>query len=494
MEISAKTKINDLLKAHPFLEDFLVQYNPKFKLLGKRAMWAIVGRVANLKLVASIGEVDLPTFLDDISREIERKTGETVAVGDLDMDDQFSKTERMALLKQVIKDLHDGGDLDEAKEKFALAVGDVNTSEIAQMEEQLIREGLAVEEVQRLCDVHVGAFSQMLDEHDDLKMPSGHPVHTYMEDNRRIETLLDELNKHARKIESDEGVTDEIGRTIEALGGIDNHYTRKENQLFPLLEKYGVTVPPKVMWGVHDEIRGSLKKVRQALSKRDMQTLPIAAAELSRTAAEMIYKEEKVLFPLSFETLTEEDWQEVRRGEDELGYAFAQPGSDWPETSDEATEAVLPAGVGSLLSLDTGALSPEQINLMLTHLPLDISFVDENDEVRYYSGGERHFPRSPAVIGRKVQNCHPPGSVHIVERILNEFKAGKKNTAEFWIQLHGKFLHIRYFALRDADGTYRGCLEAGQDITEIRQLEGEQRLLNWEKGGQDESKRDNKRS
>jgi DUF438 domain-containing protein len=281
-------------------------------------------------------------------------------------------------------------------------------------------------------------------------------------------------------VESDEGVMDEIGRTIEALEGIDNHYARKENQLFPLLEKHGVTVPPKVMWGVHDEIRGSLKKVRQAVSKRDAQALPQAAAELSRTAAEMIYKEEKVLFPLSFETLTQEDWQEVRRGEDELGYAFAQPGSEWPETSDEAGEAVLPFGADALLSLDTGALSLEQINLMLTHLPVDISFVDENDEVRYYSGGERHFPRSPAVIGRKVQNCHPPGSVHIVERILREFKAGKKDTAEFWIQLHGKFLHIRYFALRDTDGNYRGCLEAGQDITEIRKLEGEQRLLSWD--------------
>jgi DUF438 domain-containing protein len=122
----------------------------------------------------------------------------------------------------------------------------------------------------------------------------------------------------------------------------------------------------------------------------------------------------------------------------------------------------------------------DQINLMLTHLPVDLSFVNENDEVLYYSATpERIFPRSPGVIGRHVQNCHPPKSVATVERILSEFKAGTKSTAEFWIQMRGKFLHIRYFAMRDPDGKYRGCLEVSQDVTAIRALDGERRLLDW---------------
>jgi DUF438 domain-containing protein len=132
-------------------------------------------------------------------------------------------------------------------------------------------------------------------------------------------------------------------------------------------------------------------------------------------------------------------------------------------------------------ALDTGTLGAEQLNLLLTHLPLDVSFVDENDEVRYYSATpERIFPRSPGVIGRKVQNCHPPKSVGTVERILAAFKAGRKDHADFWIQMRGRFLHIRYFAVRDAQGAYRGCLEVSQDVTEIRALEGERRLLDWE--------------
>jgi DUF438 domain-containing protein len=133
------------------------------------------------------------------------------------------------------------------------------------------------------------------------------------------------------------------------------------------------------------------------------------------------------------------------------------------------------------LDLSTGKLSREQIDMMLKSLPLDISFVDEQDEVRYYSDTPRRiFPRSPGVIGRKVQNCHPQKSVHIVQKILDEFRAGRKDTAEFWIETKGKFIHIRYFAMRDADGNYEGTLEVPQDVTEIRKLEGEKRLLDWE--------------
>ena len=133
------------------------------------------------------------------------------------------------------------------------------------------------------------------------------------------------------------------------------------------------------------------------------------------------------------------------------------------------------------INLDTGFISRDLINLMLTHLPVDLTLVDEEDRVAYYSKGkERIFPRSPGIIGRKVQRCHPPDSVHIVNKILDSFRAGTKDSAEFWIQMGGKFILIRYFAVRTADGTYKGCLEVSQDVTEIRQLEGERRLLDWD--------------
>jgi hypothetical protein len=150
---------------------------------------------------------------------------------------------------------------------------------------------------------------------------------------------------------------------------------------------------------------------------------------------------------------------------------------EWMPESIEIEKQNFPEGK---LSLDEGYLNLEQINLMLRNLPVDLSFVDANDKVAYYSAtDERIFPRSPGVIGREVKNCHPPKSVHIVEKIMSEFKAGNKDTAEFWIQLHGKFIHIRYFAIRNVRGEYVGTLEVSQDITNIRNLEGNKRLLDW---------------
>jgi hypothetical protein len=198
---------------------------------------------------------------------------------------------------------------------------------------------------------------------------------------------------------------------------------------------------------------------------------------LKQMITDMIYKEENILFPMSLESFSEKDWLKVKKGEEEIGYAWVKPGTEWKprETISEVEQQKQ-----GMLSLDTGSLSLEHINLMLKHLPVDLSFVNDKDEVAYYSDtSERIFPRSAAVIGRKVQKCHPPKSVHVVDQILKEFKKGKKDVAEFWIQLGGKFLHIRYFAIRDKNKKYIGTLEVSQDITEIKKLDGQRGLLDW---------------
>lgn len=195
---------------------------------------------------------------------------------------------------------------------------------------------------------------------------------------------------------------------------------------------------------------------------------------------DMIYKEEHILFPMALETLTDEEWSKVKKGEEEIGFAWIEPEKGWLPSAAEVSPEIAAANVGSI-NLDTGRLTVEQLNLLLTHLPVDVSFVNENDEVVYYSQtAERIFPRSPGIIGRKVQNCHPSKSVDTVQKILDGFRAGSRDTAEFWIQMRGRFIHIRYFAVRDAKGKYIGTLEVSQDVTDIRGLEGERRLLNWD--------------
>jgi len=483
MTLTARTKVHDLLKEHPFLEDFLASHNTKFEMLRNRMARATIGRVATLRTAAGIASLDLDTLLDAIASEIEKKTGQRPEIDRAGNESGLTRGHRVQELKEIIGDLHAGGDLDQARARFAKAVEDVEASEIAAMEEDLIRGGLPVSEVQRLCDVHVGAFKHALDEHAEVKAPLGHPIHTYMEANQIITGLANQLGSVARSVGAGDKVDESfIGaeHVLHALAGLENHYQRKENQLFPVLERHNITGPSQVMWGVHDQIRTLMKATRSAVEKRDAEAFSTSATALARDVVEMVYKEEKILFPLSLETLTEEEWVEIRRGEDDLGYALAKPSAAWPEHDD--TKDISPTFGTGLLGLMTGEMTLEQVNLVFTHLPVDLSFVDENDEVRFYSEGpERIFPRSPAVIGRKVQNCHPPGSVHMVQEILDSFRAGTQSVAEFWIQMRGKFIHIRYFAVRDKAGAYRGCLEVSQDVTDIRKLTGEQRLLDWRK-------------
>lgn len=483
-KISLKSRIAALLDEYPFLVDFLANRNSRFELLRNKMMRATLGRVATLDKVAGIGGEDPADLLEAIAGEIARHTGSRPAVEVGGAEQPPSRAEKLAAMKEIIVGLHRGTPYEEAKAAFDEIIAAAAPAEIAELEQQLIREGLPVEEVQRMCDLHVGVFSSGLDEQRLPQLPPGHPVHTYLADNQRINELANRLGRLLAELGEPAGAEalaerkEELMELLDEMAGVDNHYLRKENQLFPFLEKYAVTGPTQVMWGIHDAIRKLVKLTRQALEKNAADEFAKHASRLARNLTEMIYKEHKVLFPLALDKLSRADWSEVRRGEDGIGYVLAQPAAPWPP----AGQAGRAGDTGdSRLSLSTGELTSEQINLLLTHLPVDVTFVDENDQVRYYTdSSHRTFPRSPAIIGRQVQNCHPPKSVGQVQRILDAFRAGERDTAEFWLELNGRFIHIRYFAVHDSRGNYRGCLEVSQDITELRRLQGQRRLLDWE--------------
>jgi DUF438 domain-containing protein len=237
------------------------------------------------------------------------------------------------------------------------------------------------------------------------------------------------------------------------------------------------------MWAVHDDIRAHLKEFRKAVELGDAEPIVRTGSWVLQEIRDMINKEEKILFPMVVERLDEADWVRVKKGEEEIGYAWIPPAPAWSPASAGTPGPGTAGAAGQAIPLDTGALTVEQIDLMLTRLPVDVSFVDENDTVVYYSGTpDRIFPRTPGVIGRKVQNCHPPKSAGVVERILKAFRSGERDVAEFWIESHGKFIDIRYYAMRDKAGTYKGTLEVSQDVTGFRRLQGERRLLDWDSG------------
>ncbi|MCE1255115.1 MAG: DUF438 domain-containing protein [Anaerolineae bacterium] len=406
-----------------------------------------------------------------------------------------NNTRRKELLKDILKSIHEGRPLDEVKQRFAELVKIADSGEIAEVEQTLIAEGLPVEEVQRLCDVHVSVVRQALDQNTPADAVPGHPVFTFRAENKAAERFLEDLGMAVEAYAShpDEKERKTVMNILEQVREFERHYLRKENLLFPLLERYGFSGPSQVMWGIHDQIRAGWKQMKSLLEKivadssAQAKQIKEVFEGFEMPMQEMFYKEEKILFPAAMERLKEEDWAAIRDQESELGYYFVRPGTLWKT----AAQVILDEEAGfkpkkqgqtlpveGLINLSTGQLSAEQINLLLTNLPVDVTFVDEKDEVRFFSQTkERIFDRQPAIIGRKVQFCHPPKSLDKVQRILDDFKAGNRDVAEFWIEMMGKFIHIRYYAMRDAQGNYRGTLEVSQDVSGIRALKGERRLL-----------------
>lgn len=395
---------------------------------------------------------------------------------------------RKEIIKSVLRQLHEGKSMDDLKAEFGRLVSEASSAEIAAVEQMLIEEGLPVEEVQNLCDVHVAVFRESLDKETQPESISGHPVFTYRAENQVLARLLDEMDvTFAKYKDSDnQALLPALQQQLERVKGFIRHYERKENQLFPYLEKYQFYGPSRVMWGIHDEIRANIKKLGGMLSSNEVEKDAAYAVfkELFTAMTEMIYKEEKILIPAALEKLHEEDWAAIRDEENQIGYFIVTPGDQWkPKIAPQKIETI-PVGKETLkmpeimIPLNTGVLTQDQIDMMLKTLPVDITFVDENDEVRYFSQTpDRLFPRTPAIIGRAVQNCHPASSVHTVQKILDDFRSGKRKVAEFWIRMGEIFVYIRYFAMFDEAGNYRGTLEVSQEISHIQSLQGERRLL-----------------
>ncbi|MFD1268812.1 DUF438 domain-containing protein [Paenibacillus motobuensis] len=404
------------------------------------------------------------------------------------------QTKRQEMLKEIIKQLHQGKSVDEVKARFEEAVGDVTVAEISAMEHALMEEeGIPVSEVQRLCSVHTAIFKGSIEEIHRSSKPEdqpGHPVHTLKLENREIERLVNfKLELHLDQFRK-EDAPGTIIKLLEDLGlllDLDKHYSRKENLLFPYLEKYGIFGPTKVMWGVDDVIRAMIKEVKGKLSdyKGNQQELITDLELVIREVNEMIFKEENILLPMALEKLTEDEWLKIARESDQIGFCLAAPEQEWIpervplEVEDTAVESEqgneIPQGY---VRFQTGILSVQQLEAVLNHLPVDLTFIDENDVVRYFSHGkERIFARTKAVIGRTVQNCHPPQSVHVVNQLLEDFKSGKKDAEDFWIPFKDKFVLIRYFAVRSVAGEYMGTLEFTQNIAPIQAIAGQKRIM-----------------
>jgi PAS domain S-box-containing protein len=385
-------------------------------------------------------------------------------------------------LKRIIKQLHEGRSPDELKNEFREFLAHVTPLEIAQVEEELVKEGLPREEIRKLCDLHLRVFEDALG--GPVNLPDWHPVAILLSEHKMLIGYARDLLAIVNALKSEKTVELEaLHQIIESLKSAENHYVREENVLFPLLEKHGITEPPAVMWMEHDAIRALKKEIYKLAEEKSPDALKqIPAEKLLEMLQSHFYKENNILFPASLRVIGESEWHDARKQFDELGYCCFTPEKhthvEREVSPDEKAGYQIMDAMEGKVNLETGTLSIEELIAMLNSLPVDISFVDSEDTVRYYNDTkDRIFPRTKAVIGRKVQNCHPQKSVDKVNAILNDFRNGKRDRAEFWINLKGRLIYIRYFPVRDRNGKYLGCLEVTQDITEVKKIEGEKRLL-----------------
>lgn len=399
---------------------------------------------------------------------------------------------RKELLKHMILQLHSGEAPDQVRGRLVELLRSIPYGEVVEVEQELIWEGLPEEEVLKFCDIHTAVLDGHIDQTGAKLIPPGHPVDTFKKENRELEKLIDEMEQLigiAPYLKPDEvrGWMVKLHARFNQLLDVDKHYQRKEYLLFPYLEKLEITGPPKVMWGKHDETRELIKAALEAVtapgevSPEEALTLAEMVFQPAVQAVnDMIMKEEEILLPMAMDKLTDSDWYNIYQQTMEFGYCLYDPQEEWKPEDVEVGDVQY--GGQNLVQLTTGNFSIEEMEALFKVLPIDLTFVDKNDKVRFFSlGPDRVFTRNRAILGRDVRNCHPPSSVDIVDRILEDFKSGREDSAAFWINFKGKFIYIEYFALRGKDGGYLGTVEFTQDLTHVRSLEGEQRLLSYTK-------------
>lgn len=392
---------------------------------------------------------------------------------------------RKEKIKEIILELHQGRTAEEVKAEFDELIKDIAPIELAAIEQELINEGLPMEEVRRLCDVHLQIFKDALDKTPHPELVPGHPIHTFKLENRALEKLIEETRSILAAFKADPSRDNvlKLREKINLLWDAEKHYSRKENVLFPFLEKYEITGPSKIMWSHDDEIRALLKEVK----KISVNFTPDFKEQFSeklesvlQKMQDMIAKEEKVLFQTSLKVLTEDEWYKILQDSAEIGYCLIEPENKWRPVNLQVTDSAdgIKADFNKgYLKFDTGVLTPKEISLIFNHLPVDITYVDKEGVVKYFSANkDRIFVRSRSIIGRKVENCHPPASVDIVERLVADLASGKKDYEDFWLHLGDKYVFIRYIAVRNESGEFTGVVEFSQDIKPIQAITGEKRI------------------
>lgn len=364
-------------------------------------------------------------------------------------------------------------------EKHAIKTSKFIPHDIVNAFDILMDKNVSIDDLKFVSNKLINILYQIILEYPALKPLPDSVLDAYAKDNKVALSKLKEMREHIKAINKQIDLiqVQTLKTKLIEFEQFFLHYTVIENVVFPLLEsKWKHHQCVKIMWSFHDDIRRNVRKLIELLSNDeiDVKEFNSLCGLVFFNVNTIILREEKIIFPILLETLSKEHFDIMLQETIEIGLPYAEI------KQPELINKELVFSNDNKIHLPTGVLTFEQFNLIFNHLPVDITFVDENDTVRFYSNPpHRIFPRTQAIIGRKVQFCHPPESVHVVEKIINSFKTGEKDVASFWFHMGPKFILIQYFAVRNSDKEYKGTLEVSQEISEIQSIIGDRKLLDW---------------
>jgi len=388
------------------------------------------------------------------------------------------------LCLQIVK----GNRSKELIETYQTEIDSVEAYDIVVIVHRLVEEEISIEQLKSGITRFLNVFYKSISSRGQVKVDKNHFLGLMIQENIELNNRLEQIKPLFKKLNNEadspsEEILNILLTKVEELKEIELHYQRKENILFPYIEQeFADYKCLSVMWSVQDDVRRNLKQVLEILKSKkiDFSILNRNMGDLFFGMRSLIFREEFLLFPVVLNVVNKDLWPEMNFLSEEIGYSYITVNKDEIEIKkDNRSEDLLEKNWDKkLLDFDTGLMTLKQTMMLLNNLPVDITLIDENDRVCYFSNPkDRFFTRSKAIIGRTVQNCHPPESVHMVTDLVNDFKENKKDKESFWIQMKGKFILIQYFALRDEDKKYCGCIEVSQDISEIKELKGEKRLM-----------------
>jgi len=380
------------------------------------------------------------------------------------------------LTKMILK-----GDKDRAKiMEYRDKLKELTPLDVLAAEDKLVKSGVEIKDLKEHIEKVLNIIGPILEDFVWEKPNDEHPISLLMQENRKLEEQLSNIKELSKEIfinKPQDSIYNKLNNRFNLLKQFETHYIKKENILFPYLEDIlSYDKPLAIMWSLHDDIRKQIKKIISIIENRDIEKYKKELANLLSLMYRMIFKEEYILFPVAYRKLKESIWDNIYNQFIEEGLFLIN--------SDNLNYKIIQGNnkklSASLIKLPTGKINVAELEIILDNLPVEITYVGSDDRVKYFSGHEKRiFPRSKAVIGRKVQNCHPPESLDIVESIIKDFKNGKKDKEHFRIKMKGKYIMINYYVLRDIDEKYMSTLEVTQDITEISSYQGEKRLIEY---------------